>query len=251
MDKLSEIGGPMKTIAAILLLYITAVLRVCWTVNAQSTRVHLEEGSTYTQTIHALRDNQRTSIQFRSTLVRIVNHAGKAREFTARMLYDPQSKLFWWSYSETFQGYSAEWEAKQFAQFSVVYLAPNSLLVFTSETFEDPLVILESVERHDSLDRAQEGVMHFFEKEPLPSYKWQFKGVNYMKEMPPDFLKQCFSAINMVPTVEGVQRQGNQWKVTVRAQNGNAAEISLDDGYNLISTKFIPYRFQRVFRSCD
>ena len=211
---------------------------VCSAVGAQSARVSLEPG--YTQTIGAIRDNQKASIQIRLTRVRVVNPAGKTRQFDVRMFYDPQTKLFLWGYFEMYQDYSSEWAAKQFTPFAGVYLTSDKLRIFNNTGFAYDLTILESSERHDSIDQAQNTAVHFFEKEPIPSRKWEFKHVDYLKEMPRDFFKQCFSAFNTPPTVEDVQRQGNQWKVTVRVQqNGNAAEITLDDSYSLIFTKFI------------
>jgi hypothetical protein len=60
--------------------------------------------------------------------------------------------------------------------------------------------------------------------------------VTYWKQLPPNFFKQCITDINM-PSIQSVQRQTNQWQVTVAAQNGNTATLFLDDSYNLVSTK--------------
>lgn len=220
----------LAVVAALLLMF------VCSTVKAQSARVRVESG--YTQTIDAIRDNQKTSIQFRCIRVRVVNHAGKPRQFAVRMLYDSQTKLFFWGYFEMYQDYSSEWDAKQFTSDATVYLSPDKLRIFTTQIVRR-LAVSDTAERQDSIDLAQGNVIHFFEKEPLPSSKWEFKSVNYLEGMPRDFLKQCITDINMAPRIEHLQQQGKQWKVRVRAQNGNAAEISLDDSYNMISTKFI------------
>ena len=93
-------------VAALLLTFVWS------TVKAQSARVSLEPS--YTQSIDATRDNQKTSIQFRCIRVRVVNYAGKLRQFAVRMLYDSQTKLFFWGYLEMYQDYSSEWDAKQF-----------------------------------------------------------------------------------------------------------------------------------------
>jgi hypothetical protein len=209
---------------------------VCSTVNGQSSQVSVEPG--YNQFIDAIRDNQKTSIQFRCIRVRVVNHAGKARQFAVRMLHDSQTKLFFWGYFEMYQSYSSEWDAKQFTSVAIVYLSPDKLRIFTTNS-SLALTILDTAEHQDSMDLGQGSVVHFFEKEPAPSSKWEFKSVNYLEEKPGDFLKQCITANAPAPRIENLQRQGQQWKVIVRAQNGNAAEISMDDSYNLISTKFI------------
>ena len=98
--------------------------------NAQSTRVHLKQEATYAQNIQAIHDNQKTSIQLRTIRVRVVDHAGKVREFTPIMVYDPQSKLFFWDYFEAYQDYSPDFLAKEFV--STVYLTPDKLVIFSS-----------------------------------------------------------------------------------------------------------------------
>ncbi len=224
----------MRTLKIVCLFCLLSVASII--ANAQSTRVHLKQEATYSQTIPAIRDNQQTSVELRTIRVRVVDRAGKVREFTPLMVYDPQSKLFFWDYFEAYQDYSPDFLAKQFA--STVYLTTDTLVIFTSLSHLPYLAISESAERHDSLDTAQDSVVHFFEKKPLPPNRWEFKSVDYLKEMPRDFLKQCMTDINMPPRIEDLQRQGKQWTLRLRAQNGNAADIALDDSYNLISTKF-------------
>jgi len=221
-------------ILKIVFLFLAVLCVASIIANAQSTRVGLKQEATYAQSIRAIRDNQQTSIQLRTIRVRVVNDAGKVREFTPLMVYDPQTKLFFWRYFEAYQDYSPDFLAKQFT--STVYLTHDRLVIFTSS--QTRLEISESAELHNSFDKAQASVVHFFEKEPLPSTKSEFKAVDYMKEMPRDFLKQCITDINMPPRIEDLQRQGKQWRLKVRAQNGDAADIALDDSYNLISTKF-------------
>jgi hypothetical protein len=223
----------LRTLKGVCLSCLLSVASVI--ANAQSTRVHLKQEATYSQTISAIRDNQQTSVELRTIRVRVVDRAGKVREFTPLLVYDPQSKLFFWDYFEAYQDYSPDFLAKQFL--STVYLAPDKLVIFTSSVIHH-LAISESTERDDSLDQAQDNVVHFFEKEPLPSYRSEFKSVDYLKEMPRDFLKQCMTDINMPPRIVDLQRQGKQWRLRVRAQNGNVADIVLDDSYNLVSTKF-------------
>jgi hypothetical protein len=118
--------GRFTTLAAVATFLVTFV---CSAVDAQSTRASLEPG--YTQTIGAIRDNQKASIQIRFTRVRVVNHAGKTRQFDVRMFYDPQTKLFLWGYFEMYQDYSSEWAAKQFTPFAGVYLTSDKLRYLT------------------------------------------------------------------------------------------------------------------------
>ncbi len=49
---------------------------------------------------------------------------------------------------------------------------------------------------------------------------------------------QCVTDINYPPRIEKLKREGKLWILVARAQNGNTAEISLDDSYNVESADF-------------
>jgi hypothetical protein len=80
--------------------------------------------------------------------------------------------------------------------------------------------------------------IHGLEKSPRSPFKLHSRRVDYLKEMPRDFLKQCITDINM-PSIQTIQHQQQGWQVRVAAQNGNVALLSLDDSSNLISAKAI------------
>lgn len=216
-------------------------LLACSTAKAQATQVRVEKDSTYTRTLNAIRNNEKASIEFRSVVVQVIERAGKTRKFVARMLYDSQTELFFWEYFELYGNWnskSSEGDAQTFANVSTVYLSSDRLRRFHA-TIPVPLVVSESADHYDTLNQAQDALLHFFEKEPIPSYKLEkFKAVDYLRNMPKEFLKQCMTDINYPPRIETLKREGKNWKLTVRAQNGNAAELSLDDAYNLESTNF-------------
>lgn len=208
--------------------------------NAQGTRVHVEKDSTYTRTLDLIRDNQKGSIKFRSFRVQVTDPAGKTRKFIARMLYDSQTKLFYWECFELYDNYNtnSESEAQTFANVSTIYLSNDRLRIFHT-TIPKPLVVSESADRYHTLGQAQNALLHFFEKKPLPDYRLEkSKAVDYLRNMPKGFLMQCMTDIDMPPRIENLKREGKLWKVAVRAQNGNRAEISLDESYNVESVNF-------------
>lgn len=90
----------------------------------QGTRVHVEKDSTYARTLDVIRDNHKTSIEFHSFRVQVSDPAGKTRKFIARMLYDSQTKLFYWECFELYDNYNtnSESEAQTFADVSRIYL---------------------------------------------------------------------------------------------------------------------------------
>jgi len=57
--------------------------------------------------------------------------------------------------------------------------------------------------------------------------------------MPKGFLMQCRTDIDYPPRIENLKRLGKLWKLAVRAQNGNAAEILLDESYSVKSVNFM------------
>jgi hypothetical protein len=190
---------------------------VCSNVKAQSVRVVVEKDSTYTRTIDAIRDNEKASIEFRSIRIQVIDRAGKPRKFIARMLYDSQTRLFFWECFELYGNYySSESDAQLFADVSTDYLSADRLRWFHT-TIPEPLVVSESANRYDTLGQAQNALLHFFKKEPIPSSRLgKSKAVDYLRNMPRGFLMQCITDIDMPPRIESLKRQGKQWKLTVR-----------------------------------
>jgi hypothetical protein len=201
--------------------------------------VVVEKDSMHTRTIDVIRDNEKASIEFRSIRVQVIDRSRKTRRFIAKMLYDSQTRLFFWECFELFGNYySSESDAQIFADVSTVYLSADRLRWF-HRTIPEPLVVSESANRSDTLGQAQDALLHFFKKEPIPSSRLEkSKAVDYLRNMPRGFLMQCITDINMPPRIESLKRQGKQWKLTVRAQNGNTAEILLDESYNVESVHF-------------
>jgi len=80
-----------------------------------------------------------------------------------------------------------------------------------------------------------------------------YPGLGYRSFVPAKFLVSSLhdleSQISQLPRgttlhwlphemgIQSVERQTNRWQVAFAAQNGNIAILSLDDSYNLISTK--------------
>jgi hypothetical protein len=210
----------------------------CSNANAQGTRVHVEKDSTYTRTLDVIRDNQKASIEFRSFRVQVTDPAGKSRKFIAHVLYDSQTKLFYWECFELYGNYDSESEAQTFANVSTIYLSDDRLRIFHT-TIPRPLVVSESTDRYDTLGQAQNALLHFFKTKPLPDHRLEkSKAVDYLQNMPKRFLMQCMTDIDYPPRIENLKREGKLWKVAVRAQNGNSAEISLDESYNVESVNF-------------
>jgi hypothetical protein len=209
------------------------------TLNAQSRRVILDRDAIYEKTIDAIRENQKIPIELRSFRLQVVDHHGKARKLIAAMLYEPQSKFFFWEYLATDEDLPPNWYGQQVAWLDTIYVFPDKLVIFTAGLFSSvSLSIVDSAERRGTIEEALDTVVSSFGKKELASHK-SAKAKDYLKEMPRDFLEECLTDVIYAPRVEEVQRQGGQWNLKLREQNGNIAEISLDESYNLLSKKFI------------
>jgi hypothetical protein len=210
--------------------------------SAQTPHVWLESGSVHASTIEAIRDDKKISLEFRSILVRTDSPGTKSGESAVQMIYDPKSKLFEWRSFPTNQGYDAKLAAKQFAKNSFVYFTTDRLVVFFPVMFSQ-VVVWEGTEHYDTMDRGQDSVLHFFQDHRTAAdaaWNARFKTVDLMKQIPRDFMEQCYSAATIFPRLEELRRNEKQWIFKITGPNGNSAEVSLDDGFKVVATKLIP-----------
>jgi hypothetical protein len=201
-------------------------------------RHHVNADGSYTRTVVALGDKGATPIESRSLPVHLAPDTGGAKDYILWVLYDPKTKLFYWENYQLYQGYSPEGEANSAdlgLQNTVIYVASDQMTIFRQPLIGGGLTIDVSAKRQNSLSQVQASAIRALEREPATPFR-RSKLVAYWKQLPPDFFKQCMTDINM-PHIQSVQRQTNRWQVTVAAQNGNTATLSLDDSYNLVSTK--------------
>jgi hypothetical protein len=215
----------------------------CATAKAQTPDVWLESDSVHASKIEAIRDDKKISLQFRSILVRTASLGAKPGDYAVQMIYDPESKLFEWRSFAAYPGYNAELETKQFAKNSFVYLAADRIVLFVPLMFPSRVAVWESTEHHDSMDRGQDSVLRFFEEHAADgdaAWNARFKTVDLMKEIPRDFIEQCYNAMAIPPRIEELRRKEQQWIFKITGPNGNSAEVSLDDGFKVVATRLIP-----------
>jgi hypothetical protein len=198
---------------------------------------HLNADGSYARTVVALGDKGKTPIEFRSVPVHLASKAGGAKDYILRMLYDPKTKLFYQQNYGMYQGYGPEGDAilsDQWLGMIIIYLRSDQMTLFGLK-FDGNVGVVVSTKRATSLDQGQAIAIRVVGSETANPFQ-KSTVVTYSK--PADFFKQCMTDINM-PRLQGVERQTNQWQVTVAAQNGNLAILLLDDSFNLISTKIV------------
>lgn len=198
-------------------------------------RSHLEADGSFARTVLALTKKGKTPLEFRSVKVHLASRAGGAKDYVLRMLYDPETKLSYWEGFDLYPGYSPNEEsilAEQGLWRMVIYVTSNQMAIFRPGLGAF-LVIEAGKERHDSISELQASATRAIERKTAAHFR---KFVNFWEKLPPDFLKQCMTDVYM-PHIESVQRQTTSWEVAFASQNGNIAILSLDDSYNLVSTK--------------
>jgi hypothetical protein len=200
-------------------------------------RPHVDADGTYARTVIALTDEGRTPIAFRSIVVHPSSNAQHTDSYLLRMLYDPKSKLFHWEKYGVYSGYSPEGDANivdNQLTVRVVYLASDQMSIF-GLGIGGSLGVEVSTERENGLAQGQASAIRTVEGQTSTHFR-NYNLAAYLHQLPPNFFNQCVTDINM-PVIHSVRRQPNGWQVSVAAQNGNVAVVSLDDDYNLTSTK--------------
>ena len=200
-------------------------------------RPHVDADGSYSRTVVVQGDKGKAPIEFRSLAVHPASDAGGTEDSILRMLHDPESKLFYWENYGLYPGYAPEGDANladQWLQQRAIYIASDQMAIF-GIAIGGFLGVSVSAERENSLSQGQASAIRALERKTATPFR-RYNLATYLKQLPPDFFKQCITDVNM-PGIQSVQRQPNRWQVTVAAQNGNLAILSLDDAYNLISTK--------------
>lgn len=200
-------------------------------------RPHLDADGSHSRTVIVAGDQGKTTIEFRSIKVHLEPHAGNTKDYILWMLYDPKTKLFYWQDYELHRGLVPEKDANLADQSwgnMVVYVGSDQMTIFRAG-FPGDVGIAVSTKRENSLSRGQTSAIGAFQRKTATPFR-RSKSLTYAKQLPPHFFDQCITDINMA-SIQSVERQTKWWQVTIAAQNGNTAILSLDDSYNLISTK--------------
>jgi hypothetical protein len=198
---------------------------------------HVNADGSYARTVLALTDKGKTPLEFRSLKVHLASHAGGTKDCILRMLYDPETRLSYWEGWDLYPGYSPNEEsilAEQELWGMVIYVTSDQMAIFKPLLGAD-LRIDVGTERQDSLSQVEASAIRALERETATLFR-RSKAVTFWKQLPPDFFKQCMTDVYM-PHIQSVERQTSRWQVAFAAQNGNIAILSLDDSYNLVSTK--------------
>jgi hypothetical protein len=162
------------------------------------------------------------------------------------MLYDPQTRLFWWN-SDSLAAASARRNLgipALLPRDGVICLTDSKFVMFWNGWVGGgSIFIRESSEQYSSMDEGQSHVLQVLEaRRPdieagklLYHYKEvKFPGLNK------DFLYKKYVANAIGPTLKDVAQVGDEWHVVEDGPNGGSALIVLSNKYEVLKTTILP-----------
>src|SRR5882762_2196717 len=198
---------------------------------AQTAHVAEVDGSAVSKPIEFSQDGRRIRIEMKDVQGRISAPSGTASVVEVLALYDPHSKLFWWTHQYGDQAHPGEL-ARRFLAESVVYLSSTELVAFRGGLF---LRITPSSQPYPSL---RDGLLHVFtvldERRTKMEQEWADGSilVNLGKVLSPSFIHlRNSSAPFPLPKLRTVTRSGNQWRIVLDGPNGDSAIVTLNEKY--------------------
>jgi hypothetical protein len=119
----------------------------------QAAHVDEVEGSAVLKHIELSQDGRRITLEMKDVQIKISVPCGSPSIVEVLALYDPQSKLFWWTHEYSDSAHPGELAKRFFAE-SVVYLTDTELVAFRGGLL---MRITPSSEHYPSL---QKGLLH-------------------------------------------------------------------------------------------
>ena len=182
-----------------------------------------------------------TRVESRVLQVRVELPNDTSSILDVSMLYDSQSKLFWWQADPT----PSIHQSKDISQ----TLPPNSLIFLTGSKFvmfwngwgsAGRILVRESCERQLSMNEGQLEVLRVLEERRGDIQAGKF--LHEYKEIPftgldRDFIVSKYAAINRGLKLRDVSRVSNNWQIVEDGPNGGSAVIMLNDRYDIASVK--------------
>lgn len=199
------------------------------------------EGAIQTRTVPATRDGQQARVNLQVERTPLSFPSGKAGQVDLVMLYDPESRLFWWQYRTIDPGQPPAAGDEPLAG-SVVYVTGDKLVVFN---FSVPFVwVRESSERYPSLAEGRAGAQAALRKMSGQIERGGdelFRTINVGKAVGSDFLHLAGDASSSPePKLREVSRKDGRWHLILDGPNKDSAEVVLSDDYQLVEARRLP-----------
>jgi hypothetical protein len=186
--------------------------------------------------VPALRNNRPTTLEIRSTVAQAAFPDGQTGRINLLMLYDPPSRLFWWTCQLVHPNQpdsQIERDNQNFLSGHSIFVTDDRIAVFASAS------VTESTERYPDLQTAKAHVVSVLERirgnlqEGRPSLPMHVLDT----EIPLDFFYQCGHAEMAQAILKRVERIGRLWRLSFSGANGNSAVLSLKENYERVNVK--------------
>jgi hypothetical protein len=180
--------------------------------------------------VPVLRNNHPTTLEIRSTVAQATFPDGQAGRISILMLYDPRSRLFWWTCQLIHPSQpdaQIEYNNRSFLNWHSILVTNDRIAVF------DAASVTESTERYPDLQTAKAHVVAALERirgnlqEGRPSLPIQILDTG----IPGDFFYQCGHAEMAYPMLKEVEKVGRLWRLRISGANGNSALLALKENY--------------------
>lgn len=211
---------------------------------SQSSHAHIVSESIQSGTLEVSKGSGKVPVQARKLQARIELSGQRTATRDVSMLYDPETKLFWWG--------TEPMAAVRQGSDHPLFLPSNSVICLTNSAFvmfwngwisTRQILIRESSEHYPSLDDGQAHVLRVLEdrRADIDSGRFihEYKRIVF-KDLDTDFLNGKYSAINIGPTLRDVRRVGDAWQIVEDGHYGGSALIVLNDKYEVIKTTQTP-----------
>lgn len=206
----------------------------------QTAHVHIVARSAEPERVHLVQNGQKVDLQSQEAQVSVIFPTGKAGLLDVLTLWDPQSKLFWWTYQFSDPAHPGGIRERFLAD-SAVYLMKTKLVSFRGGIFME---VTESSERCASLGEGLAHVLAVLEEKRAKVEAGDVGGsllINLGRSLDASFVHLRGNAAPYPqPKMRQVTRVDGQWRVVLDGPNGDSAVVLLDDKYEVISAKVLP-----------
>ena len=157
------------------------------------------------------------------------------------MLYDSDSKLFWWQADPVPSIHQPKDISHTLPRNSLIFLTGSKFVMFWNGGGSSARILVrESCERHLSMNEGQVEVLRVLEERRGDIQAGKF--LHEYKEIPftgldRDFIVSKYTAINRGLKLRDVSRVSNNWQIVEDGPNGGSAAIMLNNKYKVLSVK--------------
>lgn len=181
-----------------------------------------------------------TRVESRVLQVRVELPNDTSSILDVSMLYDSQSKLFWWQADPVPAIHQPKDISQTLPHNSVIFLTGSKFVMFWNGWGSAARILVrESSERYLSMNKGQAEVLRVLEDRRADIQAGKF--LHEYKEIPfagldRDFIASKYAAINRGLTLRDVSRVSNKWHIVEDGPNGGTAVFVLSSNYDVLST---------------